>query len=102
MKFVASLILVSVGLLTCTMARPAISSQKSSVIEVESQRKAAQENSWMAFTQLLGTLLKGQNQAAEEQHYSDANKESISSFFNNLGKKFRLFGKRVKNAFQGK
>lgn len=66
----------------------------------EKQHKKLEVDSMSDLTQLLQLVLK--DRAVEQVEYNDPEieMEGITSFFNNLGEKFREFGKRMKHAFR--
>ena len=98
------LMLACIAFLHCTTAYPESStSPRSPNLENSHDKQeniVQEESSWRAFTQILGALLKSQSQAQDQKRYTDAGMEGIISFFNNLGEKFREFGRRIKHAFQ--
>lgn len=102
------LMLVCITFLYCTAAYPShkSTSSRSQKLENSRDKHRVEENfvqevhSWRAFTHILDALLKSRNQAKDQKSYTDAEMEGITSFFNNLGEKFREFGRRIKHAFR--
>ena len=105
------LTLFCIVFLYCTTADPESSSHKSTSprsLNLESSRNklgvqekfVQEQHSWRTFTHILDALLKSKTQAQDQKSYTEAGMEGITSFFNNLGEKFREFGRRIKHAFQ--
>ena len=101
------LMLVCIAFLYYTTAHPSHKSTSPKSLNPENshdklgvQKNFVQERSWRAFTHILDALIKSQTQAQDQKSYTDAGMEGITSFFNNLGEKFREFGRRIKHAFQ--
>ena len=103
------LMLVCIAFLYCTAAYPSHKSTSPKSLNLENSRDklgvqenfVQEEHSWRrAFTHILDALLKSRSQAQDQKSYTDAGMEGITSFFNNLGEKFREFGRRINHAFK--